>query len=191
MEEIIDVNAGTIIDGGENLEEKPNFLLDGIIAVASGEKKVSVKLSFPIEIGAFTQTEHFAGLLDLSIILCKPQYPQFELPSQILFNSPDMKARNWGKAIGRAGKKELSLVEIERLQNIVIGTKKLKHMGIRTNEGFIGERDRESFLPMPDHISARAKDLHSLTSSLPNETTIALPMMAFFEFHDNPHQTSP
>lgn len=81
---------------------------------------------------------------------------------------PNMRARNWGKAIGQAGKKELSISEIERLQDIVIGTKKLKHMGIRTNEGFIGEHDRESFLPMPDHISARAKDLRSLMSGVIN-----------------------
>jgi len=60
----------------------------------------------------------------------------------------------------------LSINEIERLQDIVIGTKKLKHMGNRTNEGFIGEHDRESFLPMPDHISARAKDLHSLMNGV-------------------------
>lgn len=79
---------------------------------------------------------------------------------------PNMRARNWGKAIGQAGKKPLSVNEIERLQDIVIGTKKLKHMGIRTKEGFIGEHDRESFLPMPDHISAKAKDLHSLMNGV-------------------------
>ncbi len=79
---------------------------------------------------------------------------------------PNMRARNWGKAIGQAGKRPLSVNEIERLQDIVIGTKKLKHMGIRTNEGFIGEHDRESFLPMPDHIPARAKDLHSLMTGV-------------------------
>jgi len=39
-------------------------------------------------------------------------------------------------------------------------------MGIRTEEGFIGEHDRESLLPMPDHISARAKDLPSLMNGL-------------------------
>ena len=79
---------------------------------------------------------------------------------------PNMRARNWGKAIGQAGKTPISVNEIERLQDIVIGTKKLKHMGIRINEGFIGEHDRDSFLPMPDHISARAKDLNSLMQGL-------------------------
>lgn len=79
---------------------------------------------------------------------------------------PNLRARNWGKAIGQAGKKPLSVNELERLQDIVIGTKKLKHMGIRMEEGFIGEHDRESFLPMPDHISAKASDLNSLMQGL-------------------------
>jgi len=79
---------------------------------------------------------------------------------------PNMRARNWGKAIGQAGKKALTLPEIERLQHIVIGSKKLKHMGIRQDEGFIGEHDRETFAPIPDHISAKAKDLNSLMNGL-------------------------
>ena len=81
---------------------------------------------------------------------------------------PNMRARNWGKAIGQAGKKALTLSEIERLQHIVIGAKKLKHMGIRQEEGFIGEHDRETFAPIPDHISAKAEDLKSLMNGLLN-----------------------
>lgn len=76
------------------------------------------------------------------------------------------RAMNWGKAIGQAGRKKLTLEEIERLQDIVIGPKKLKHMGLRTQEGFIGEHDRETFSPLPDHISAKANDLHSLMNGL-------------------------
>lgn len=79
---------------------------------------------------------------------------------------PNLRARNWGKAIGQSGKTPLSIEEIERLQDIVIGSKKLKNMGIRKGEGFIGEHDRESFTPMPDHISARAEDLPSLLEAL-------------------------
>jgi len=79
---------------------------------------------------------------------------------------PNLRARNWGKAIGQAGKKALTLSEIERLQHIVIGTKKLRHMGIRQEEGFIGEHDRETFAPLPDHISAKAEDLSSLMNGL-------------------------
>lgn len=79
---------------------------------------------------------------------------------------PNMRARNWGKVMGQAGKKALTLSEIERLQHIVIGSKQLKSMGIRQEEGFIGEHDRETFAPIPDHISAKAEDLKSLLNGL-------------------------
>jgi Fic family protein len=85
---------------------------------------------------------------------------------------PNMRARNWGKAIGQAGKKALTSSEIERLQHIVIGSKKLKQMGIRQDEGFIGEHDRETFTPIPDHISAKAKDLNSLMNGLLNTNNL-------------------
>ena len=39
-------------------------------------------------------------------------------------------------------------------------------MGLRTQEGFIGEHDRETFSPLPDHISAKVKDLSSLMKGL-------------------------
>lgn len=79
---------------------------------------------------------------------------------------PNLRARNWGRAIGQAGKKQLTIEELERLQDIVIGKKKLKHMGLREQEGFIGEHDRDTFSPLPDHISAKAKDLPSLMKGL-------------------------
>ncbi|MCX7548548.1 Fic family protein [Xanthomarina sp. F1114] len=78
----------------------------------------------------------------------------------------NLRARNWGKAIGQAGKKELTLEELERLQHIVIGKNKLKQMGLRTEEGFIGLHDRENFAPIPDHISAKAEDLPLLINGL-------------------------
>lgn len=85
---------------------------------------------------------------------------------------PNLRARNWGKAIGEAGKEPLTIEELERLQDIVFGTKKLKNMGLRTQEGFIGEHDRENFSPLPTHISAKAKDLPSLMTGLLDTNTI-------------------
>ncbi|MCC5918547.1 MAG: Fic family protein, partial [Cryomorphaceae bacterium] len=79
---------------------------------------------------------------------------------------PILRARNWGKAIGQAGKKQLTIEELERLQDIVIGPKKLKNMGLRMQEGFIGEHDRETLSPLPDHISAKSKDLPALMKGL-------------------------
>lgn len=73
------------------------------------------------------------------------------------------RARNWGYIIRDAGKLELSTDEIERLQQIVIGKDKLRHMGIRVDhEGFIGEHDPEYFTPIPAHISAKSSDLPKL-----------------------------
>lgn len=79
---------------------------------------------------------------------------------------PNLRARNWGKIIGQAGKVKLTISEIERLQDVVIGSKKLKNMGLRKEEGFIGEHDRDTFSPIPDHISARANDLPILLKGL-------------------------
>lgn len=79
---------------------------------------------------------------------------------------PNIRARNWGKAIGQSGKTQLTIEELERLQDLAIGPKKLKDMGLRTQEGFIGEHDRETFSPHPDHISAKFKDLPTLMKGL-------------------------
>lgn len=81
---------------------------------------------------------------------------------------PNQRARNWGRAIRQGGKKPLTVDEIERLQNFVIGSKKLEHMGIRKQEGFIGEHDdeTENFDPTPSHISAESTDLPSLIQGL-------------------------
>lgn len=104
-----------------------------------------------------------------AFLLLKDSKASFAIEGE---HPPNLRARNWGKAIGQAGKKNLSIAEIIRLQDMVIGSKKLKQMGIRTGEGFIGEHDRETFTPMPDHISARAKDLPQLMQGLLDTSTL-------------------
>jgi hypothetical protein len=98
-----------------------------------------------------------------AFLLLKDSKASFAIEGE---HPPSMRARNWGKIIGQAGKNDLTIKEIERLQNIVIGSKKLRHMGIRNVEGFIGEHDRDTFTPIPDHISAKANDLPSLLRGL-------------------------
>src|ERR1700728_1543011 len=39
-------------------------------------------------------------------------------------------------------------------------------MGFRTEGGFVGVHDRETRMPLPDHISARAEDLPSLIDGM-------------------------
>ena len=76
------------------------------------------------------------------------------------------KAARWGNAIGQAGENELDIQELNRLQQIVIESKRFTKFGIREQEGFVGDRDRATGEPLPDHISARYKDLPQLMEGL-------------------------
>lgn len=72
----------------------------------------------------------------------------------------------WGRAIGQAGSKPLTKEELLRLQQIIIENSRFVQMGYRTEGGFIGEHDRYSGEPIPDHVSARAEDLEKLMNGL-------------------------
>ncbi|WP_236974279.1 Fic family protein [Membranihabitans maritimus] len=81
--------------------------------------------------------------------------------------SPKSKrAARWGKAIGQAGMRDLDHREFERLQQIVIENTRFIDMGYRQKGGFIGERDRDTFSPIPDHISAKHEDITRLMRGL-------------------------
>jgi Fic family protein len=126
------------------------------------ERYISKGLSGQIEKGLSQKNKDIVRRT-AAFLLLKDSKASFAIEGE---NPPNIRARNWGKAIGQAGKKSLSIDEIERLQDIVIGSKKLKEMGIRKSEGFIGEHDRETFEPIPDHISAKAEDLPFLLDGL-------------------------
>ena len=72
----------------------------------------------------------------------------------------------WAQAIKQAGTHPVSLDELERLQRIVIGDARFVHLGLRTEGGFIGDHDRVTQEPIPDHISARAEDLYDLITGV-------------------------
>jgi|GEM_PF-46988 len=76
------------------------------------------------------------------------------------------KANRWGKAIGQAGNQPLSKEELLRLQQIVIDNSRFIKMGFRTAGGFVGEHDRTTGEPIPDHISARWQDINALINGL-------------------------
>ena len=76
------------------------------------------------------------------------------------------RAARWGNAIGQAGINPLTIDELNRLQQLVIENDRFTKMGIRKQEGFVGDRDRETGEPIPDHISAKHEDLESLLSGL-------------------------
>lgn len=81
--------------------------------------------------------------------------------------SPKSKrAARWAKAIGQAGAIDLSKEELLRLQQVVIENDRFVAMGLRKTGGFVGEHDRITGEPVPDHISARWQDVESLVDGM-------------------------
>ena len=79
---------------------------------------------------------------------------------------PYNRIERWGKIIGEAGQRKLSIEELEYLQRIVIADSRFVLPGCRVEGGFVGDHDRATGMPMPVHISARPEDLESLLSGL-------------------------
>ena len=79
---------------------------------------------------------------------------------------PQDRIQRWGRAIGEAGRHALDLEELLRLQKIVIGDARFVKLGLRHEGGFVGGHDRETRMPLPDHISARPEDLTSLIQGM-------------------------
>ena len=79
---------------------------------------------------------------------------------------PHNRIERWGKIIGEAGQRKLSIDELEHLQKIVIADRRFVLPGCRVEGGFVGDHDRTTGMPMPVHISARPEDLGNLLSGL-------------------------
>ena len=79
---------------------------------------------------------------------------------------PQDRIQRWGRAIGEAGRQVLDRDELLRLQKIVIGDGRFTRLGFREEGGFVGEHDRETRMPLPDHIDARPEDLSSLIDGM-------------------------
>ncbi len=79
---------------------------------------------------------------------------------------PHNRIERWGRVIGEAGKRRLSIAELEYLQKQVIVDDRFVKPGLRAEGGFVGEHDRDTGLPLPDHISAKPQDLQRLLSGL-------------------------
>lgn len=79
---------------------------------------------------------------------------------------PHNRIARWGKIIGEAGQRELSIDELEYLQSVVIADNRFIALGCRTESGFVGDHDRATGMPIPVHISARCEDLESLLKGL-------------------------
>jgi hypothetical protein len=80
--------------------------------------------------------------------------------------APAHRIQRWGRAIGEAGRRPIDVDELLRLQRIVIGDTRFVKLGLRQDGGFVGTNDRESGMPVPDHISAQHEDLPSLIAGM-------------------------
>ncbi len=68
---------------------------------------------------------------------------------------PRDRIQRWGRAIGEAGRQPVDRDELLRLQRLVIGDQRFVRLGLRAEGGFVGEHERDTGAPLPDHISAR------------------------------------
>lgn len=98
-----------------------------------------------------------------SFLLLKDSKASFSIEGE---NPSQNRALRWGKAIGQAGSKPLSSEELYRLQQIVIENSRFIKMGYRTEGGFVGEHDRTTGEPIPEHISAKQDDVEQLMNGL-------------------------
>jgi Fic family protein len=98
-----------------------------------------------------------------AFLLLKDSRSSFEIEGE---RPPQDRIQRWGRAIGQAGRRPIDLEELLRLQRLVIGDARFVRLGLRHEGGFVGEHDRDTGMPLPDHISARDEDLPSLMEGL-------------------------
>lgn len=98
-----------------------------------------------------------------AFLLLKDSKASFSIEGE---NPKSKRAARWGQAIGQAGMRDLTKTELHRLQQLVIENPRFLEMGYRQKGGFVGEHDRVTGEPMPDHISAKWHDLDTLMDGL-------------------------
>lgn len=104
-----------------------------------------------------------------SFLLLKDSKASFTIEKE---NPGTNRAMRWGKAIGQAGNKPLSIAELERLQQIVIENARFVKLGMRNEGGFVGEHDRITGEPIPEHVAANHEDLRTLLNGLVNANVL-------------------
>lgn len=98
-----------------------------------------------------------------AFLLLKDSKASFTIEGE---NPKSKRAARWGQAIGQAGIHFLSHDEFKRLQQLVIENSRFIVMGYRKKGGFVRERDKDTFSPIPDHISAKHQDVEHLMNGL-------------------------
>ncbi|MBM7328070.1 Fic family protein [Brucella sp. RRSP16] len=127
--------------------------LDAFIARDLGEEARRLIAEVPADLLARTA----------AFLLLKDSRSSFQIEGE---HPPQKRIQRWGQIIGEAGRHPIDRAELERLQRIVIGDARFVHLGLRADGGFVGEHDRLSGAPIPDHVSARHDDLSALIDGL-------------------------
>lgn len=127
--------------------------LDAFVARGLAEEARRLIAEVPIDLLARTA----------AFLLLKDSRSSFQIEGEY---PPQDRIQRWGQIIGEAGRHPIDRAEIERLQRIVIGDARFVHLGLRKDGGFVGEHERLSGAPIPDHISARHEDLPALVDGL-------------------------
>ena len=127
--------------------------LEEFVALGLGDRAKALAADVPADLLARTA----------AFLLLKDSRASYVIEGE---NPPQDRVQRWGRAIGQAGRKPIDLDELLRLQQIVIGDDRFVGLGLRKEGGFVGEHDRDSRTPIPDHISARPEDLASLIDGM-------------------------
>ncbi len=127
--------------------------LDAFVARGLGDAAQQLIAEVPADLLARTA----------AFLLLKDSRSSFQIEGE---DPPQDRIQRWGQVIGEAGRRPIDRAELERLQRIVIGDARFVHLGLRVEGGFIGEHDRVTGAPIPDHVSARPEDLPSLIDGL-------------------------
>ncbi len=98
-----------------------------------------------------------------AFLLLKDSKASFSIEGE---NPKSKRTARWGKIIGQAGTKELNTEELLRLQQEVIENPRFVSMGLRKKGGFVGEHNRTTGEPIPEHISAKWQDVEILLKGL-------------------------
>lgn len=97
-----------------------------------------------------------------SFMLLADSRASFEIEGE---RPPRNRLERWGRAVLEAGKNQLTLEEIIRLQRVLIEDTRFIRPGLRPDGVFLGERDHHGDL-LPEFIGARPIDLNDLIGGL-------------------------
>ncbi len=97
-----------------------------------------------------------------SFVLLEDSRASFEIEGE---RPPVNRLERWGRAVMEAGKRPLRQAEIYRLHSVLIGDDRFKTTGYRTEEVFLGRRNR-NYEPLPEFIGARHGDVTYLMTAL-------------------------